>query len=391
MEALRERPDIAAALAALREDDDETLADMVAVTRVPGPTGSEAPRAEWLRQRFVELGFADAGADAAGNLIARWPDSATSGDAIVLAAHLDTVFPVGTEITVTSEDGVLRGPGIADNGRGLAALLAVARALRGAEWTPVRPVVFVGTVGEEGAGNLRGVRHLLRDGAALRRAAAFIAVDGTGRRQIVNRGLGSVRLRFEVAGPGGHSWSDRGRANPLHALAGAVMSMTRNVPAGATITPTRMAGGDSVNAIPGGAWLEVDLRARDAAILEGAERVTRHAVERAVKRMNRRRRGGTPPLRLAVQLIGDRPIGATPPDARVVLIAEAATRLLGEEPALAVASTDANVPLALGIPSIAMGSGGRSGATHTPAEWYDNEGGPEGLQRLLLTLVALCE
>lgn len=389
---LRIREDVAAALGHVVRTDADTLADMVAATRIPAPTGHESLRGEWLRTRFAELGFPDAGFDTAGNVLARWPSEyGRNTPAVVLAAHLDTVFPADTDLTVTVEEGVYRAPGIADNGRGLAALVAVARALRAAGWTPRRPVVFVGTVGEEGLGNLRGVRHLLREGAPLRRASAFVAVDGSGRRQIVNTGLGSARLRFEVTGPGGHSWSDRGRPNPLQALAGGVVALGRHAPNGASITATRMGGGDSVNAIPSTAWLEVDIRSRDAGVLAGAERGVREAMVRSVARVNRGRRVGTPGLHLSAQAIGQRPTGTSPPDSPVVRAAEAATRALGEEPELVAASTDANVPLALGIPAIALGAGGRSGATHSLAEWYDNDGGPEGIQRLLLVVVALSE
>lgn len=392
---LRARADVTAALEHIVRSDAETLADMVAAAGIPAPTGQERARGDWLCGRFAALGMGDAGRDVAGNIIARWPAAQENGSAdtpaIVLAAHLDTVFPAGTDVRVQVQNGVLHGPGIADNARGLAALLAVCRALRSADWSPRRPVVFVGTVGEEGAGNLRGVRHLLREGAALRRAAAFIAVDGTGRRQIVNRGVGSIRLRFEVSGPGGHSWSERGASNPLHALAGAVVAIGRATPPGAHITATRMAGGESVNSIPAAAWLELDIRSCHADALEAAERAARSAVERAVARAQRRARPGARELCCDVWRIGDRPTGVTPPASPLVRIAAAATRALGEEPELTAASTDANVPLALGIPAIALGAGGRSGATHTTAEWYDNDGGPEGLQRLLLTVVALSE
>jgi acetylornithine deacetylase/succinyl-diaminopimelate desuccinylase-like protein len=383
---------VARALECIRSSDAETLADMETVTAIAAPSGEEGPRAQWFRDRLVRLGFEDADFDLAGNVIARWtPEPAADGPAVVLAAHLDTVFPAHTDLRVVTDNGVRRAPGIADNSRGLAALLALGRALRAVAWAPRRPVVFVGTVGEEGAGNLRGVKHLLRDGAALRRASAFIAVDGSGRRQIVHRAVGSVRLRFEVTGPGGHSWADRGRPNPLHALAAAVVSWTRSVPTGAVVAATRMAGGESVNAIPAMAWLEVDVRAGDAATLSQATTFVRETVERAVARTSRHRRPGSPGLSLTTNSIGDRPVGAIARDAALVRVAVDATRLTGEDAELTAASTDANVPLALGIPAIAVGAGGRSGSTHTTSEWYDNEGGPEGIQRLLLMVIALGE
>lgn len=390
--ALAARADMVRALDHIRSDDATTLADMVTATRLPAPTGSEGLRAEWLRSRFATIGLRDIGLDTAGNLLVRW---ASNGDraapAIVFASHLDTVFSAETDLTVEVTDGVYRGPGIADNARGLAALLAIARSLLAAGWQPRRPVVFVGTVGEEGLGNLRGVRHLLREGAALRSAAAFIAVDGTGRRQIVNRAIGSSRLRFEVVGPGGHSWANRHRPNPLRALARAVARMERIAAPGSIATPTRMAGGESVNAMPASAWLEVDIRAHDPDALTVTESRVRGVVERAVARANRMAREGTGALRVIARTLGVRPIGRIAEDAAVVRVAAEATRVTGEEPELAAASTDANVPLSLGMQAITLGAGGRSGGTHTTAEWYDNDGGPEGIQRLALTLVALSE
>lgn len=390
VDALTQRADVARAFDWIRGTDGDTLADMVAAAQIPAPTGQERERAAWFRARLLETGFEEADLDAAGNVIARWAPAADGeGRAIVLASHLDTVFPVGTDLTVVVQNGVRHAPGIADNARGLAALLALARALRAIEWMPRRPVAFVGTVGEEGVGDLRGVKHLLREGAALRRARAFIAVDGSGRRQIVNRALGAARLRFEVSGPGGHSWADRGRANPLAALARAMVTWAARLPPDVEIAPTRMAGGESVNAIPSHAWLEVDVRARSPGALSRASAVVRSSVLEAVTEANRERRSGTPELRLVTRTIGDRPIGFTPESAELVRVAAAATRALGEEPEFSTASTDANIPLALGIPAIALGAGGRSGATHTTSEWYDNDGGPEGIQRLLLMLVAL--
>jgi acetylornithine deacetylase/succinyl-diaminopimelate desuccinylase-like protein len=389
--ALAARSDIAHALDRIRSDDATTLADMVAATRLPSPTGEEGMRAEGFGRRFADLGIQDTGLDTAGNLLVRWSNGDAETPAVILASHLDTVFPAETDLSVDLADGIYRAPGIADNARGLAALLAVARSLRAADWSPGRPVVFVGTVGEEGTGNLRGVRHLLRDGAALRTAAAFIAVDGTGRRHIVNRAIGSVRLRFEVFGPGGHSWANRHRPNPLRALARAVARMERIAAPGSIATPTRMAGGESVNALPGSAWLEVDMRAHDPDALALTERRVRDIVEHSVARANRMTHADAGGLRLVTRSLGVRPVRRIGQESALVRVAAAATRFMGEEPELAAASTDANVPLSLGMPAITLGAGGRSGGTHTTGEWYDNDGGPEGIQRLALTVVALSE
>ncbi len=389
--ALAARSDVACALARVHESDAETLDDMESAAQIPAPSGQERLRGEWFRDRLQSLGL-DADFDSAGNVIARWPrlQSRQEEPAIVLASHLDTVFAADTDLTVVREAGIRRGPGITDNARGLAALLALVRALGTAQWRAGRPVAFVGTVGEEGLGNLRGVRHLLREGAALRRSAAFIAVDGSGRRQIVTRALGSVRLRFDVRGAGGHSWADRHRPNPIRALSSAIVRFRRVTPAGCVVAPTRIGGGESINAIPAHAWVDVDIRARDANQLHSAEQRVRQTVARAVEAENEHVGEGAP-LHFDCVRIGDRPIGSAPDHLPIVRIAAAATRWGGEEPEFVAASTDANIPLALGIPAIAMGAGGRSGATHTTGEWYDNEGGPEGIQRLVLTLVALSE
>lgn len=381
---------LAAALAYLRASDARTLEDMCTIAGIPAPTGLEAERGEWMAARLAEAGAEAVCTDAVGNVIA-WLPAATRPDLppIVLAAHLDTVFAPDTPLVPVRDGGVVRSPGIADNARGLAGLLALTRAVRAADWKSVHPIAMVATVGEEGSGDLRGAKHLMREGGPFRHAGAFIALDGSGSRQIVHRAVGSVRLRFEVAGPGGHSWADRGNANPLQALADAAAATRRQLVEGATITLTRLAGGQSVNAIPATAWMELDIRAVAARVLTRAVGYVRAAVERACDDENARRRAGSEPLRVLERRIGDRPVGSTRLDSPLVRAAEAATRHIGRTPQHVAASTDANVALALGIPAIALGAGGRSGATHTTAEWYDNEGGVEGLQRVLLTLATV--
>ncbi|HEX6938904.1 MAG TPA: M20/M25/M40 family metallo-hydrolase [Longimicrobiales bacterium] len=382
----------------LRARDTETLAAMVELAQIPAPPFGEAARAERVRRRFREIGLADVAVDEAGNVLARLPTPAggargADGVApVLLAAHLDTIFPPGTDVTVRQVDGRWHGPGIADNARGLAAMLAVARALVEAAPALRRPVVFVATVGEEGVGDLRGVKHLFREGSPWRRAAAFIALDGTGTRRIVNRALGSVRYRIVLEGSGGHSWADWGLPNPIHALGRAIASLAElDLPRRprTTLTVGRVEGGTAVNAIPTRAWLELDLRSESADALAELDARARRAVERAVAEAGGRRRRGAAALELTVEPIGSRPSGETPASAPIVAAARAATRLIGEVPELAASSTDANIPISLGIPAIALGAGGRSAGVHTPDEWYDNEGGPAGLERVLLTLLAV--
>ena len=392
IERMARRPAVARARQLLRQTDDETLADLTELVAIPAPPFGEAARARRVLERFAEIGLLDPTLDAAGNVLARFPGARDGAAPVLLSAHLDTVFPEGTDLTLRRNGAKLYAPGIADDARGLAAILAIARALVRAGVRTRAPIVFVATVGEEGAGDLRGVKHLFREGSPWRRAAAFISLDGTGCRRIVHRALGSRRLRATVSGPGGHSWADWGIANPVHALATAITRLAHlELPPQprTTLTVGRVAGGTGVNVIPDRAWCELDLRSEDPAALRWLERCVDEALRAAVVEANGRRRRGTRALTLEVEVIGDRPSGETPPDAALVRAARAATRFIGHTPELVASSTDANVPIALGIPAIAMGAGGESGGMHTLQEWYSNENGVEGLERALLTVLAV--
>ncbi len=387
-------PAVDRALTLLRERDAETLDTMVELAQIPAPPFGEAARAERVRDRFHALGLADVVTDEEGNVLARLPSGNGTGlgAPVIVAAHLDTVFPAETDLTVRRDGRRLAGPGIVDNARGLAALLTIAGVLCEAGVATCRPVVFAATVGEEGTGDLRGVKHLFREGSPWRRASGFIALDGTGTRRIVNSAVGSRRFRLTVRGSGGHSWADWGRANPIHALGLAVAEIARYAPPRrprTTLTVGRIEGGTSVNAIPSAAWLEVDLRSEGRRALANLEARVLHAAEAAVAETNARRRRGTPALGLEIALIGDRPSGETPATAPIVEAACNATRMIGETPELVASSTDANVPISLGIPAITIGAGGRSAGTHTTEEWYDNETGPQGLERVLWTVLGV--
>lgn len=310
---------------------------------------------------------------------------------VVVAAHLDTVFPADTDVEPRREGRRIHAPGITDNCRGLAAMLALVRVLVPGGEPPPSRVLFVATVGEEGIGDLRGMKHLFRDGSPLREAGAFVALDGSGIRRIVHRAIGSRRLRVEIHGPGGHSWSDRGAPNPVAALGACIAALgglELPHPARSSLTVARIGGGSSVNSIPEGAWMETDLRSEVPGVLAAVEADLRSALASAVDDENAGRRRGTAPLTHEVRLIGDRPSGETAAEAPLVRAAAAITRSLGAEPQLVGSSTDANVPMALGIPSIAIGAGGDSGGIHTLDEWYANDGGPVGVERALLVVLA---
>jgi tripeptide aminopeptidase len=374
----------------LRQTDQQTVADMLEMVAIAAPPFGEQKRGEWVAAQLRELGLT-VRVDEVGNVIAH--NGATKPTApIILSAHLDTIFPPETTINVRRNGQRISAPGIADNSRGLAALLAIARALHNETIETEHPIIFVATVGEEGVGDLRGVKHLFRPGSELRKATGFISLDGTGRRRIVYRAIGSRRLRVTISGPGGHSWADWGFANPLHALGIAISSIAQlEIPRQprTAVTVARTGGGTSVNAIPAEAWCEIDIRSEAAATLSDMEETVRDAVNEAVSISNGGRKRGTTALELDLRIIGDRPSGETSINTTLVRTARAATRFLGDAPELVASSTDANIPIALGIPAIAIGAGGESGGTHTIDEWYSNAGGVEGIERALLIVLGV--
>jgi tripeptide aminopeptidase len=372
---------IARARAMLRARAVSVVDEMRELVAVPAPPFGEARRSAWFATRLQEAGYAPV-CDELHNVIAA---HGSLDGCLVLAAHLDTVFPEDTPLTPRERDGRIYAPGISDNVRGLAAILALARVLAEVDLGLPRTVAFVGTVGEEAAGDLRGMKHLFREGGPLRNAAAVIAVDGSGLRRIVHRAVGSIRMRVTVRGSGGHSWADYGIPNPLHALT-AAMARLASMPLPSrprtTLTVARMQGGTSINAIPAEAWAEIDIRSEDAAVLRRLD----EAVHTVLTEETRAARVGRHGLEVDSQRIGERPAGVTAADHPLVRVARAATRMIGERPELIASSTDANVPISLGIPGIAIGAGGESGGMHTLEEWYSDEGGAEGLERLLLTV-----
>jgi tripeptide aminopeptidase len=385
---------IRAARAHIERSDEATLARQAALSAIPAPTGAEGARGAHVAELFRDVGLGDVSIDEAGNVRGWFNRHATGDDgSVVLAAHLDTVFGPELDVSVSRRGTRLEGPGIADNARGLAALVAVADALTRARLTTKRPVLFAATVGEEGAGDLRGVRHLFGPTADPPiRPSAFIALDGAGIERIVHRALGARRYRVTYCGPGGHSWTAFGVANPANAVGRAVADIaklpTHDAPR-ATHAVVRIGGGTSLNSIPQTAWFELDLRSEDPRTLERADATVRGILERSLEEENQQRLAGTTPLFMEVERIGDRPSGLTPRSHPLVQAAVAATRAVGHEHQLACASTDANIPIALGVPAVALGAGGRAGDAHLPTEWYENEKGALGIVRALLVTAAM--
>jgi len=374
----------------IERSDEHTLARQAALSAIPAPTGAEGARGAHVAELFREAGLSDVAVDEVGNVTGWLGGGARREAPVVLSAHLDTVFGAGLDVSVARRGTRLAGPGISDNARGLAALVTVAEALVRSRVPTERPVRFTATVGEEGDGNLRGVRHLF-DGS---RPHAFIALDGAGIERIVHRALGARRYRATYSGPGGHSWAAFGVANPANAV-GRAIALLADLPAQhsprSTCAVVRLGGGTGLNSIPQEAWVDVDLRSEEPRALDQLDTTVHDILARALAEENGRRTAGTPLLQLEARRIGERPSGLTPRAHPLVQTAIAATRALGRSHELACASTDANVPIALGVPAIALGAGGHAGDAHLPTEWYENVDGPLGVVRALLVTAAMAE
>ncbi|MEP6730797.1 MAG: M20/M25/M40 family metallo-hydrolase [bacterium] len=379
---------LAPARARLAASDERLLSTQIALSEIPSPTGAEDARGASVAASFRALNLRDVHVDDVGNVLGTRVGD-TNDAPVVVCAHLDTIFPEGTPVGVSRDGPQLAGPGIVDNSRGLAAMLALAEAIDGRRIRTHRSILFAATVGEEGAGDLRGAKHLFAQLAE--RPSACIALDGAGDDRIVTRALGARRFRVTFRGTGGHSWAAFGVANPVHA-AGAAAAKLASLPLPrvprTALSVCRIGGGISINTIPDEAWLEVDLRSSSHDTLERCSADLQLVVRAAAREENARRTSGTRPLTWSVETIGDRPCGEIDVGHPLVVAAVQATTAIGRTPELAIASTDANVPISLGVPAIAIGAGGRGGGVHTSAEWYDNTDGTLGVARALTVLVA---
>lgn len=374
------------------ENNAEAITDeQIGICSIPASPFGERARAEYLAEKFSALGLSEVEIDEEGNCLGLIVGTSLS-PLLVVSAHLDTVFSPDTDFTIVRSGERLLAPGIADDGCGLAAVIAIAQAIQVEKIKPQGSILFVGTVGEEGEGNLRGVRHLLTRGRWASKVSAFLSFDGPGLDRITHRALGSRRYRVEISGPGGHSWGDFGLPNPVHAL-GRAVSKLAGYPLPreprTTFNVGRIEGGTTVNAIPDKATMDVDLRSGAEAELRRLDSYFRRAVKQAADEENANRRPGDPLLDLKVDLIGERPTGETPPDSPLVELAVEATKAVGVDPRLDQSSTDSNLPISLGIPAITLGAGGTSGASHTLAEWYDPRGRELGLKRGLLVILGV--
>lgn len=387
--AVLAQPAVVRAFAAVDALAVETTREQITICEIAAPPFGEQARAEFFRRRFCELGLEAVHLDPEGNVIGLRPGRKDQ-KVVVVSAHLDTIFP-DTEIRVRSEGRRLYAPGISDNAVGLAGLLAIVKVLNRAEVTTGATLVFLATVGEEGEGNLRGVRHFFLASDWGKRVAAFLALEGSGIERIISRALGSRRYRITFRGPGGHSWGDFGASNPIHALA-QVAARLLEYPLPETpptsLSITRITGGEAINAIPREASMDLDVRSVASAELEAIEAFLHRSV-RTILEQQRPRRASSGGLRAEIERRGERPAAEVSPDADIVRIAIEATHAVGALPSLECASTDANIPIALGIPALAIGVGGSAGNVHTLSEWFDPQGREQGLKRALLMVLAL--
>lgn len=391
LNAIRSDPAVQRAFEVIETLEPRTMEDLITLTEIPAPPFMEQERAEVYLQWLLDAGADSAFIDEEGNAVAVRKGRGGGDRTIGFGGHLDTVFPEGTDVTVTQRGDTLFAPGIGDDTRGLIVVLTVLRAMEEAGVETDADVWFVGVVGEEGLGDLRGMKYLFREGA--HPLDAWIDVDGGSLDRIVNGALGSNRYRATFKGPGGHSWGAFGMANPAHALSRAV---THFVTAADPITQSgprtsynvgTLTGGTSVNSIPFEVTMEVDMRSVSPESLVRIDSVFRHAMQRGLADENAAKRRG-PDLELDLEQVGDRPSGTMAESTPLVQRSLLATELFGTTAELETSSTDSNIPISMGIPAVTLGRGGVGGAGHAPGEWWMNVDGHLAIQRALLILVA---
>jgi acetylornithine deacetylase/succinyl-diaminopimelate desuccinylase-like protein len=381
---------VKAAVQAARDDEAQTIEDQVRFCEIPAPPFKETARGTAYADAFRKLGLENVRIDKEGNVLGERPGLAPKPH-LVFSAHLDTVFPEGTDVKVKREGTMLRGPGIGDDCRGLAVVLAVIRAMNKANVQTPGSITFVATVGEEGLGDLRGVKALFRD-TLKGRIDRFVSIDGTGLG-ITHVGVGSLRYRVAYKGPGGHSYGAFGLANPIHALGRAIAKIGDfQVPRDpkTTFNVGRIGGGTSVNSIAFESWMEVDMRSADAAALKSVHADFHKAVDQALAEENERWNNNGR-LEVEKKLVGDRPAGSTPADSAIVQATVSVTKVLGFPVALDEGSTDSNIAMSMNIPAVTIDGGGRGTGAHSLGEAFDSTTSWQGTQRATLLAIALAQ
>ncbi len=388
IEKLAESSSVSRALTWIEKNSDWITEQQIKITEIPAPEFEEARRGDFVKQLFSANGL-QVRIDKLGNVIGERAGS-DSSSVVLLAAHLDTVFDASTDVHVKRDGLRLTAPGIADNGAGLAALVGLAKALNEASVRTKSTIVLAADVGEEGEGNLRGIRALVE--AYKSKLVAVIAVDGASTEHITTQGIASHRFEITVTGPGGHSWSDFGAPNPITAVARGIVKFS-NVPVPddprSSYNFGTIEGGTSVNSIPSRASVKVDLRSEQEAEVVKMEKSLREAMQVGLRDELAAANEPSDALQIIFRSLGSRPAGKIAESAPLVETIRNVDRFLGNRSRLERSSTDANIPLSLGVPAVSLGAGGRGGGAHTPAEWYDSTGRDLGLKRLFLTTLTL--
>jgi acetylornithine deacetylase/succinyl-diaminopimelate desuccinylase-like protein len=389
-------PEVRSAFNWFRLQEPQLLQWQMEMARIPAPPFGETARGAWLAERFKEVGLDDVRIDDVGNVFGVHPGFGRRY--VALSAHIDTVFPANTPLNIRQQGSRIFGPGVSDNGAGVAAMLAIAALLRSVRLRHALPFVFIGNVGEEGEGDLRGMRHIFSTPRWKDSIAYSLVLDGAGADTIVAEALGSRRFEVIVRGPGGHSWSDFGAPNPIVILAKAIETFAATtVPSTpkTTFNVGVIRGGTSVNSIPESASMKVDIRSTSMSEMERLEQSMRQALNRAVEDETMTAEMRSPAQKrpsgvsCEVVVIGNRPAGELQPGAKILQALRAVDTQLSNAAQVQRASTDANIPLSLGLEAIAIGGGGSGGGAHTLQEWFDSNGRELALKRILLTMLAL--
>jgi tripeptide aminopeptidase len=385
-------PRVNRVLEILRGSSTATTEEQIRITEIPAPPFQEGSRGAYMKKVLAATGLR-VETDEIGNVIGEY--AGASPEIVMLTAHLDTVFPAGTDVHVKREGGRLLAPGISDNGTGLTALVTLSKAFHEAKIKPSMTILFVADVGEEGEGNLRGMRVLAE--TYKKHLKYVLALDGSATEYVTTAALASRRVEISITGPGGHSWSDFGAPNPIHALGRAIgRFVTAHVPESprTSFNIGEIEGGTSVNSIPSSAHMKVDLRSESETELSTLETLLRDAVKAGIdEEMSAARErgmaGSSNLLSLKINVLGVRPAGDLPENSPLLAALTAADTQLGNRSRRERSSTDANIPLSMGIHAISLGAGGRSGGAHTLDEWYDPAGRELGLQRVALTVLGV--
>ncbi|MBZ5647195.1 MAG: M20/M25/M40 family metallo-hydrolase [Acidobacteriia bacterium] len=385
-------PPVHAAFGWFRTHENELRDRQLELVRIPAPPFGEEARGEWLRARFAEIGLDDVHVDEVGNVFGLLPGSDAVRPLVAVTAHIDTVFPATTLLNVRREGERLFGPGISDNGAGVTGLMALASAMQATGVPHAAGVLFIGNVGEEGEGDLRGMRHIFSHPRWKDAIGYTVVLDGAATDTIVTQGLGSRRFEVTIHGPGGHSWSDFGMPNPIAVLARAIVKLTQTPLPAEPKTSCNVGvigGGSSVNSIPESASMRVDIRSALDGNIDQVERALREAVAWSIAEAHAQTHDHRDHVSYEIKLIGNRPAAELDPDAYILQVMRAVDQHLGNITRQHRASTDANIPMSLHKEAISTGAGGSGGGAHTVHEWYDPAHRELGLKRILLAVLTL--